>query len=141
MKSVKLKQFAVSLLAILSLFASSVSACACSHHQEKPEVSPASCHGHPAETKTGQNHGGKSSESIITTVSEPGCFCLQPAPKVVAKSENIKVKKHVAAFPFVKPIEIAFVRQVVSVKIDFSKRLYLSDSFYNLSPGRAPPAL
>ena len=61
MKSVKLKQFAVSLLAILSLFASSVSACACSHHQEKPEVSPASCHGHPAETKTGQNHGGKSS--------------------------------------------------------------------------------
>ena len=139
MKSVRLKQFAVSLLAILSLFASSVSACACSHHQEKQETETASCHEHSAETKPEQILDDNSSEIVKANVSEAGCVCFQTAPKVVVKSENVKVEKHAATIPSVLPVEIVFVVQTVSARIYFSKPLYLSDSFYNLSPGRAPP--
>jgi hypothetical protein len=141
MKSLRLKQFAISLLAVLSLFASSVSACACSHHQGKPQTETSSCHEHAAQTTAGQNHVGSWSETVKTTISETVCVCLQPSPKVSAKSENLKVEKHRAAILIVKPIQIAFIVQTVSAKIDFSKPSYLSDSFYNLSPGRAPPVL
>ena len=142
MKSVKSKRFAISLLVLLSIFASSVSACACSHHREKPETDSASCHEHSAEAKAGEDNGdGNLPETINSIASEAGCICLQLAPKAVVKSENIKVEKHFAALAAVKPVEIVFTETIVSVKIDFSKPQYLSDSFYNLSPGRAPPAL
>ena len=141
MESAKLKQYILSILAGLSLFASSVSACACSHHQEKSETEISSCHEHSTETKAAKNHAEEFSETIQTVVSESECVCFQIAPKIVAKSENIKVEKQVAAIPAIKPIEIIFVRQNISAQIDFAKPPYLSDSFYNLSPGRAPPFL
>ena len=141
MKSMKFKQCAISLLALLSLFASTISACACSHHQEKTQTDSRSCHEHSTETKANQNGDDNLLKTIKVIVSETGCICLQPAPKAVAKSENVKVEKHIAGLPAVKPIEIAKTQQIVSAKIDFSKPTYLSDSFYNLSPGRAPPSL
>jgi len=68
MKSVKLKQFAVSLLALLSLFASSVSACACSHHQEKPETNLA-----PVTNIRRKQNRTKSRRQIIG-INQNDCF-------------------------------------------------------------------
>lgn len=141
MKNAKLQQFTFCLLAILSLFASSVSACACSHHQEKEETEVSSCHSHSTETKSNQNQDGNLPETLQSTVSESGCVCFQPAPKIIVKSENIKVEKHISAIQTINPLAIVFVQQTFSVKVGFPKPLYLSDSFYNLSPGRAPPGL
>lgn len=141
MKSAKLKQLVLSLLAITSLFASSVSACACSHHREKAEAESPSCHEHSPETKAGHNQHDDLAETDITTVSEAGCVCLQVAPKAFAKSDKLKFEKHIATIQIVAPIKTEFAAQVVPIKFNFTKPFYLSDSYYNLSPGRAPPVL
>jgi hypothetical protein len=142
MKSVNLKQFAISLLALLSLFASAVSACTCAHHQAKRETDLPACHAHPAaKTEIGQNDAAGSPETIETAISGVECFCLQPAPKVASKAETVKFKKYMAAISPLTSPEIVFVPQIAAVRINFTKPLYLSDSFYNLSPGRAPPGI
>jgi len=139
MKSLKLKQFAISLLAILSLFVSAVLACTCSHHHSKHETETPSCHEHPAKTVKARDAG--TTETTETSISEAGCVCFQTAPKVFAKSETVKVKKHAAAISNLAPPIVVSAPQIVSVRIDFTKPFYLSDSFYNISPGRAPPVL
>jgi hypothetical protein len=139
MKSLKLKQFAVSFLLISSLFVSAISACACAHHQAKQETATPACHRHPA--KTVKNHDAGATENTEASISEAGCVCFQIAPKVFAKSETVKFKKHAAAISSLAPPSIVSAAQIVSEKIDFTKPFYLSDSFYNVSPGRAPPVL
>lgn len=141
MKSISLKQFVISLSALLSLFVSSVSACACSHHQAKPETESPSCHAHPAKSESGRNHDADAPETIRNSLSEAGCVCFQIAPKAFAKSETTKFKKYAAAVYHLTAPEIVFVSRGAAVKLDFTKPFYLSDSFYNLSPGRAPPRL
>jgi hypothetical protein len=147
MKNAKLKQFALSLLALLSLFVSASAACACTHHQAKQETdSPAaastSCHEHSEETQTGENGGNTvSPETSETRAFAGGCVCFQSAPKVFAKSETVKFEKRAAAIAALTPPELVPVLQTAPVKIDFNQPFYLSDSFYNLSPGRAPPVL
>ncbi|HEX8367188.1 MAG TPA: hypothetical protein VF604_01355 [Pyrinomonadaceae bacterium] len=140
MQSLKLKQFAVSLLAVVSLFVSAVSACTCSHHQAKQETESPSCHEHPA--KTVRNHADDAPETTETTISEAGCVCFQTAPKAFAKSETVKFEKHATAIsPLTPPAAVISIPPIAAVKIDFTKPFYLSDSFYNISPGRAPPVL
>lgn len=141
MKSMKIKQYVVSFLALLSLFAYSISACERSYQQEKKQTVSASCHEHSPTAKAAQNRDDDSSKKVETIASETGGICLQPAPKLVAKSETIKFEKHLAVILIVKPIEIAYARHTVSAKNVFSKPFCLSDSFYNLSHGRAPPHL
>jgi len=114
MKSVNLKQFVTSLLALLSLFVSTVSACTCEHHQAKTETEPPSCHAHPAKTETAQNHDADSPETIKTSISEAGCVCFQTAPKVFAKSETVKFKKYAAAaVSHLTPPEIVLVSPII----------------------------
>ncbi len=142
MKSNQTNRFAVCLLAVLSLFVSSVPACCCApHHQKIVETETPACHEHAAETKAERQHGGISSTEIVPAVSESECVCRQSAPKFIAKSENVKVEKHTTAISFVKPPEIVFTAPRATEEIDFSKPFYLTDSFHNLSPGRAPPRL
>jgi hypothetical protein len=87
MKSHRLKQYSFSLLAVLSLFASSVSACCCAHHQEKAETEVPSCHQQTNETKAENHHGNASAEVNQTDVLNTGCECFrQSAPNVYAKS-------------------------------------------------------
>ena len=143
MKSLKLKQFAFSLLAVLSLFVSAVSACDCSHHQAKQETeAPASCHEHSI--KTEQSSDVDATQTNATAISENACVCFQTAPRAFAKAETVKFGKQAAAVAAVSlsaPPAIVFVSPSAQAKIDFIKPFYLSDSFYNLSPGRAPPVL
>lgn len=139
MKSLKLKQFAVSLLAITAFFVSAISACTCSHHQAKQETESASCHEHSA--KTVRSRAGDLPETIETSISEAGCVCFQSARKAFAKSENVKFEKHAATISPLTPPAIVFIPQNARAKIDFTKPFHLSDSFYNFSHGRAPPVL
>ena len=135
------KQFVLIFCCMLSLFVSSVSACACSHHQEKPKTEVTSCHGHTEEANAESSRDNNSSETIQTIISEGKCFCIQSSPKVIAKSEKVKIEKQqIAVLPYLQG-RTAFVFQTISVKSAFITPFYLTDSFYNLTPGRAPPGL
>jgi len=141
MKSIKFKQFALSLAALLSLFVSGVSACACSHHQIQDETKSSSCHEHSPHQKAAQDQKNNLDGKIKSLVSEAECTCFQSASKFVTKSEINKFGKHIAAISLEVPAKIVSVPQTIGDQIRFSKPLYLSDSFYNISPGRAPPSL
>ncbi|HEX8734475.1 MAG TPA: hypothetical protein VF721_04080 [Pyrinomonadaceae bacterium] len=139
-----LKQFVLISCCVLSLLASSVSACICPHHREKTLTEAPSCHSHAAENVAAveQTNNADSPETINTSASEAdACCCVQPAPKVVAKSENVKLEKQAAAESAATPLAVVFAVQIVSVENNLPKPLYLTDSFYNLSPGRAPPRI
>lgn len=133
----KTKQFIVCILVILSLFASSAAACICSHHEEKVDTSVSSCHQHSEHNRTEQKHNS-SAESVN---SEIECCCFEVVSKINAKPGTIKFEKLVRAASGLEPVKIALVSRIAAPKISFSKPLYLSDSFYNLAPGRAPPVL
>lgn len=139
MKSEKIKQFSVSILIVLSLFVSSISACCCSHHEKKAEIETPSCHGKTHEAEK-QNDAVETNDADFFNVP---CECSSEfAPKVFAKSENVKIEKQTAKLADSINIESKEVLQEKSVaKIEFSKPFYLSDSFYNLKSPRAPPTI
>jgi len=131
----KSKQITVGFLIVLSLLVSSIAACVCSHHAEKVETKVSSCHDH-AEAK----QETASPEKVSQFDSNDECNCIQPAPRIFAKSETIKFEKQAAVLPL-SPVEIKAVSQIVSDSgVYFEKPFYLSDSFYNLKSPRAPPA-
>lgn len=144
MKSARLKQLGLAFCLLVSLFVSSVSACTCSHHPEKVETETSSCHEHSeaANTEPTEHHSSDSNESALSVVPADECCCIEPAPRVFAKSETVKVEKQSAALPQSSLDKAALIAEIVLVKsIDFETPFYLTDSFYNLSPGRAPPVL
>ena len=163
----KLKQFGLILCCIASLLVSSVTACTCDHksgHVEtsqhcqpssqqthaatataahSTEVKEDSSHSH-GETIAAHNHDDNRVETNISVLSfsEQACCCIKPAPKVYAKSETVKTEKQAPGILPHLRFEIDFSPQIVSVKTpEFIRPFYLSDSFYNVSPGRAPPRL
>lgn len=81
-------------------------------------------------------------EKSAVIVSKNDCSCIQSASKVFTKNETLKVEKHLALTPAAIRSEINVVAPITEFKpIEFESPFYLSDSFYNLSPGRAPPRL
>lgn len=154
----KLKQFVASFLVVLSFLVSSVSACTCTHDSPQSEASE-HCqpqppqHSHESNTDSHHSH----SESALghqrdeqaeinfasLSFSETECCCISsPAPKVFTKSETVKTEKQVARILPKTEFEINLAPQIVSVKtVEFIRPFYLSDSFHNLAPGRAPPCL
>lgn len=137
MKRATVKQFTVCILIILSLFASSAAACVCSHHEKKTQAEVPSCHKHSKQKKAEQI----SEPSFETVNSEIECTCFQFVSKISAKSSNVKFEKQTAAASVKTKLKITFVSRTIPATNAFSKPLYLSDSFYNLAPGRAPPVL
>jgi hypothetical protein len=143
----KIKQFGLCLGLMLSLFVSAFGACICSHHQEKAAAETASCHGHTAEADAESTNSGVSEDSAqtvnLTTISGGDCCCVQPAtPKVFAKSETVNPEKQTAALYTANllPLIVSFGR-IFTLEGVLPKPAYLTDSFYNLTPGRAPPRL
>lgn len=140
MKNVRLKQFGLALCLALSLLISPVSACACSHHHPENAESEISSHHQHSEAAV-HHHDSEADNAAQSVTSQDECCCLETAPKVSAKSENIKIEKQKSAMLSLAPVEITFVSQTISVESAFTRKFYLTDSFYNLTPGRAPPAL
>ena len=141
MKSARLKQLGLAFCLMVSLFVSSISACTCSHHPEKVETEVSSCHGHSETRQTEQHQKANLDENAQSLVPQDACCCAEPAPKVIAKSETLKIEKQSLAVLPILAIETVFVTQAVSVESEFITPFYLTDSFYNLTPGRAPPSL
>ena len=143
MKNQRLKQFTVSLLVVLSLFVSSVSACTCSHEPETSEIShcqPPPQHSHDAQAES--HHDENLPESVSVLVSPNQCCGIQSTPRASAVTKNNKIDKQALIVSPSPPIEFVSVSQIVSIKtVGFVTPFYLSDSFHNLTPGRAPPRL
>lgn len=134
MKHTRLAQLGIAFCLALSLLASAVSACACLHHQQNKAAAQHSCHQDASE-----NADAETSSQNIIAISGVDCSCFEVIPKLSAKSENPKLKKHAAANSSEPPVEISCVLLTAAASSAFAKPLYLSDSFYNISPSRGPP--
>jgi hypothetical protein len=154
MKNQRLKQFAACLLVVLSLFVSSVSACTCSSHksqtnelshcqpQQPVKTEEHQAHQHTPDLEEASHHDGDLPENILASFSDDECCCVQSTPRVSAKTENIKIEKQKVAVSSFTPIKLISELPTVPTKtVDFIAPYYLSDSFHNLTPGRAPPRL
>jgi hypothetical protein len=87
----RLRQVVIGILAVLSLSITSVAACACSHHHEKPKEQ-SSCHG------TGQKPHKPAADAPQANFLNESCVCVRSAVKELAKAEVFKLKKHQTAF-------------------------------------------
>jgi hypothetical protein len=137
----RIQQISLTLLTTLSLLASSVAACTCSHHQAeiKPEI-PA-CHQHPEMAEMADRHGSAVENTSDCLAADDDCFCAENSRKIIAKFEAVKLKKHVTTVSIEVPVFAAALQVHKTVGIAFAKPSYLSDSFYNLAPKRGPPSL
>lgn len=139
MKKLKFLQYLTGLLVILSLFASSVIACDCAHHQEKLETKiSSSCHDESSAHSDNHQNNEKSKDST-NIVCESVCVCVASPPQASVKSEILKIEKQIAVIPVIIKAASFFQLSPQIVKISFEKSDFLTDSFYSLTPGRAPP--
>ncbi|MEP7076794.1 MAG: hypothetical protein ABI878_13390 [Acidobacteriota bacterium] len=134
----KLAMLTLSVVAVLSLLAGSVSACTCSHHEEKAKTERPSCHSHTHEQAV-------SPENDSTRSFDAECECLtaKPLPAIVAKSDKKNADLHSES---VLTGDGAGVPEFVSVRIASAaisspQDVYLSAEPYRLLPARAPPRL
>ena len=151
MKNQRLKQFTASLLVVLSLFVSSVSACACSSALKTKD----SCCQPPLSIKAEQQspqhlheapdaarHEENLPENISISFSANECCGASLSPRLFAKTESVKIEKQKLSDSPISPIESTSVSRVVATKsINSVTPFYLSVFFQNLTPGRAPPRL
>lgn len=153
MKNQRLQQFAASFLIVLSLLVSSASAaCTCSHKVENGEHCQNSdkttdCehaeHQHSHEMRNAEAHHHEASSAQIFPTADNNCCCVvQPAPRAIAKAEKLKIENLQATVSPANLTEFVFLHQKIhSATAEFVTTFYLSDSFHNLTPGRAPPGL
>lgn len=133
------KKYLVSLLAVMSLFVSAVSACACTHHIE-PKKAELSCHSAshemPAETNA--------SEPSNSFDTDCNCLVRTPVPAIVAKTDDKRpgIEKQIVEFEFALPlfVEQPIVQFLHEATYTESSSLYKQDLLSSL-PSRAPPRL
>ena len=141
MKNWRLKQVFLSLCVVLSLFSSSVAACACSHHLLQAEVHASSCHqmSEAEDSQVGQSDDAKQ----FKTISEKcNCFVKNSQPFVVNKAKNLQFQNQamiLSVLPQVEKYEV--IVEIVSLKSVLTTRFYNSNYLDKLKPARAPPVL
>jgi hypothetical protein len=134
----KLKQVTAGIFVVLSLFVSSIAACACAHHShpEKVEVEAPSCHEQAHTEKT-------DSQPAVTDSADTSCECLvKSPPKIFFKNENLKIEKQALSLATEDPIVDLVPVGAASAPIAYYRTIsFVSRDFHNLTPGRAPPRL
>lgn len=132
-----IKQSAFVLLASVSLLASSVSACACSHHSLRTEKKT-SCHSHAEPSRA-----HRASEKSGSTCINETCVCVQREPVTASVKSGDKVSdvknQHLAAELF----HLSFQRETTrtnTLPVGHSPPQLSSIVLGNL-PARAPPRL
>lgn len=136
MKIKKLRQFGLVLCCLVSLFITSAQAAAivCLDRETTQTAEESD--------KYDQSDRAVLSEFHFAELTEGECCCVQSAPKVFAKPETIKLEKQAALVSRISPPELlSSVEEYFSPETVFLKPFYLSNSFYKLTPGRAPPRL
>lgn len=134
----RLKQVTAGIFVVLSLFVSSIAACACAHHShpEKVEVDAPSCHEQP-------DTGESGSQPAVTDSADTSCECLvKSPPKVFFKNENLKIEKQALSLAKEDPVvDLAPVGAATEPAAFYRTITFVSRDFHNLTPGRAPPRL
>lgn len=136
-------KLAACLLALLAMFSSAVSACACTHHEDlRPETEQtADCHSSSHdETVTATE------ESVISDNFRAGCNCLPgtPVPAITAKSESKKFAVQKLTDPEGESFFADTGKTVSGVQatVAYSTHPFYSGKRYLTSgPSRAPPRL
>jgi hypothetical protein len=143
MKFRQLQKFILSFGMILSLAASSLAACVCSHHAvAKAKDHTPSCH-----QTTPKNHQTETvendSKSIFPVIEEScNCFVKISQPFIVGKSENVKGQKTLAILPAqIRAETFELTSKNEPPKIYFEYHFYNSNYLEKLIPPRAPPVL
>jgi hypothetical protein len=137
----RLQNLLIALLAMASLFASSVSACTCSHHPEQAETETDSCHAHSHHEDASADQTQASLQSVE---SQCECVLAKPAPAAIAKSSkrNVSVQPDASHSElFVPSFQRAMLLPAVFAKITRSNSNFLSKHLESLIPARAPPRL
>jgi hypothetical protein len=130
-------QIAIGMLFMLSLLASSVSACTCQRHLDLAPTEEPSCHSHAG----GAQPREQFVDDLAGTQITPGeCCCVEPAPKAITKSDKINSESEAAA-AVLHVINPAYLSRTVATSPIFEDPFFLLTPFYNLTPGRAPPRL
>lgn len=143
MKFRRLQKFILSFGVILSLAASSLAACACSHHAAvKAENHAPSCHQTSHKTGQTQTENSETKNNFPEIGESCNCFVKISQPFIIGKSENVKAKKN----PAIPPVEIkAETRETLpenaAAEIHFEYHFYNSNYLKTLTPPRAPPFL
>lgn len=138
------RQVLAAVLAVLSLCVSSVAACACAHHHPetvKVETKQSSCHGpaHQKETTPPAAPADAGRRNGIDSACE--CFA-QASPRASIKNENLKIGKQAIARAVAGPETVLVTAGAGRVSTGFySPEIFVSDPYYNLTPGRPPPRL
>ncbi|MGQ0540716.1 MAG: hypothetical protein ACT4O9_02550 [Blastocatellia bacterium] len=136
----RIRQLSIGLVAVLSLFVSAVSACACSHHQPPKTAIENSCHGsiHTAEEAPIAAGGPVSSFD-----ADCNCFVRASVPAIISKSGEKKnlFGKEIAV---VENLFVAFSLEYVFDSDDASLSTDLpvyTPHYFAYRPSRAPPRL
>jgi hypothetical protein len=129
----------VSALAVLSLFVSSISACACAHHQQTVESAP-SCH---VQSHSGHDGTAQTTDAKTSIDEDCTCFVFQPSPYVLTKSgkKSSADQASVSDIPADKVlIKMGWLVETPEFIVESNPDLYLS--LLTISkPSRAPPRL
>ena len=129
------------MLAVLSLFVSAVSACACSHHQPEKTKAETSCHGISHESNNASVQSEIKSDVIDVDCS---CFLRTQVPAIVAKTDDKRTTIEKQVPDSETAVSIEFI--LATVRIDppsisqSSASSYKEDPLSSL-PARAPPRL
>ena len=125
----------MAMMATLSLLASPLAACVCSHHSAVTVEAAADCHSHSHHQHAPSNQA----PSAIGDADE--CSCAANSPAAVTGTETVKIQKHFAALPSVP----AFLEPVLSVEpasaVAHGAPAFVSETSYSFKPSRAPPRL
>jgi hypothetical protein len=132
-------QILVGLMAIFTMAASPINACACSHHETQAVESDAhenSC-GHVA-TSDQHDQASENDGSGDHCKSSADCSCVRSTQKPTSNSETAKVKIHSAAL-LPSPEKIAVVAlshfsAPLASRISVQYRGYISHSHYTRGP-------
>lgn len=143
MKSRRLQKFILSFGIILSLFASSLAACVCSHHAiAKAKDHAPSCHQTSHKTEQTQAENSEKKNNFPVIEESCNCFVKVSQPFIVGKSENVKAQKTPAILPDQTKVEtFELTSKNETAKIHFEYHFYNSNYLKKLTPPRAPPVL
>ncbi len=136
----RLKQFGMSLVIVMSLFASTFAACAC--RRADMEDHTFSCHQMTGAMEESPNLSTDEAKKFTNISENCNCFAKISQPFVVNKSADFKSQKHPAIlFSMPKVENTNLILTIVSVKTSFANRFYNSNYLRKLTPARAPPVV
>lgn len=131
-------QLLAAIVAVMSLFVSAVSACACSHHQPV-KAEAGSCH-----SSSHLSPAAERPDSSAHFGTDCNCFVRTPAPVIVAKKDD---KRTAVAEQIAEIVELRFTIVFAgeswgTSKVSFEPPLFgYKHSLLASLPARAPPRL